>query len=126
MSRRFAKNFGVDEVACKSGTPVPTDLYPNMEEVCRRAQILRDFVDSPLRVNSGYRTPDYNAKVGGVKNSWHMKAGALDLHHDRWTAAQLADIYEGLIRIGAVPDGGLGRYGTFIHIDIGPTRRWHG
>ncbi len=116
----------MDEVACKSGTPVPTELYENMTEVCRRAQIFRDFLDSPLRVNSGYRTPDYNAKVGGAKNSWHMKAGALDLHCNEYSAAILADLYEGLIRIGVVPDGGIGRYATFVHIDIGPARRWRG
>lgn len=123
---RFTKNFAVSELACKDGTPVPKDLYDNAKAICERAQVLRDFLGSALLVNSGYRTPAYNAKIGGADKSWHLQAGALDLRAPGWSAELLAEVYEGLIRIKAVPDGGLGKYDTFIHIDIGPARRWNG
>lgn len=32
-----------------------------------------------LRITSGYRDPAHNAKVGGVKNSWHLKGRAVDM-----------------------------------------------
>ena len=32
-----------------------------------------------LRVTSWYRTAAHNAEVGGVPNSYHLKAGAVDL-----------------------------------------------
>jgi uncharacterized protein YcbK (DUF882 family) len=124
MSRRFSKNFDAAELACHDGSPVPVLYYDNATEVCRRAQVLRDLLGTTLKVNSGYRTLEYNRKVGGAKDSMHLSASALDLRSLYWTADQLADLYEGLIRLKLVPDGGLGRYDTFIHIDIGRPRRW--
>lgn len=124
MSRRFTKNFRVDELACNCGVPVPARFYANALAVAQRAQALRDHLGTPLLVYSGYRTPDYNRKVGGAKHSWHMKAAALDLRSNYHTPAELADAYQLLIDEGVVLDGGLGRYKTHIHIDIGPARRW--
>lgn len=40
---------------------------------------LRAFRGGPIKVNSGYRSPEYNKKIGGAKNSQHMKGEALDL-----------------------------------------------
>jgi uncharacterized protein YcbK (DUF882 family) len=124
MSRRFSKSFAVSELACKDGTPVPELYYDNATAICERAQVLRDLLGTTLKVNSGYRTIPYNRKVGGSKDSMHLSASALDLRSLYWSADQLADLYEGLIRLGLVPDGGLGRYDTFVHIDIGRPRRW--
>jgi len=37
----------------------------------------------------------------------------------------VADAIEGLIRLGLIQNGGLGRYGTFTHYDIRATAaRW--
>jgi uncharacterized protein YcbK (DUF882 family) len=122
---RFTRSFAVSELACRDGSPVPAKYYANAKTICKRAQVLRDLC-GPLTVNSGYRTPEYNERIGGADKSQHLTASALDLSSSRWTAAQLADLYEGLIQLKLVPDGGLGRYDTFIHIDIGPPRRWRG
>ena len=128
--RRWTKNFSVDELACKDGTPVPYDLYENAQAICERAQKLRNLLGISLQVNSGYRTKSYNKKVGGAESSLHVEARALDLSCYGWTAEQLGTLYEGLIRLGVVPDGGLGIYprsnGGWIHIDTGAKRRWRG
>lgn len=127
MGPRFTKNFSVAELACKDGTPVPQALYANAKAIAERAQKLRDLV-GPLSVNSAYRTKQHNDTVGGAKESYHLTASAMDVRSTGgvWTAHQLYLLYEGLIRLGVVPDGGLGRYKEFIHIDIGPARRWEG
>lgn len=124
--RRFTKSFSVAELASKDGAPVPSEYYANARAVCKRAQKLRDLVGVPLIVRSGYRTPQHNRAVGGASHSRHLTASALDLSCYEWTAEQLAALYEGLIRLGVVPDGGLGVYpgANFIHIDIGSARRW--
>lgn len=128
--RKLTKNFGVDELACKDGTPVPHDLYDNAKAICERAQKLRDLLGISIQVNSGYRTKTYNQRVGGAEGSQHLTASALDLSCYGWTAEQLGALYEGLIRLGVVPDGGLGIYprktGGWIHIDLGAPRRWRG
>jgi uncharacterized protein YcbK (DUF882 family) len=121
---KLTKNFAKEELVCKDGTPVPDKSLGNATEICKRAQVLRDFLGTALSVNSGYRTEAHNTKIGGAKNSYHLTASALDLHCTEWDAELLADVYQGLINIGAVPDGGLGRYPNFVHIDIGRPRRW--
>jgi uncharacterized protein YcbK (DUF882 family) len=35
--------------------------------------------NKPVKVNSGFRTPEYNAKVGGAKKSQHMSGKAADI-----------------------------------------------
>ena len=37
---------------------------------------LRQAFGHPIRVNSGYRSPNYNASIGGAKTSYHMFKGA--------------------------------------------------
>lgn len=126
----LTKNFTLEELACKDGTAVPEKYVMNAKLVCARAQVLRDLLGTSLTVLSGYRTKKHNARVGGADGSLHMTASALDLGSEKWNAVQLAALYEGLIRLGLVVDGGLGVYpregGGWIHIDIGPARRWRG
>lgn len=42
-------------------------------------QPLRDAWGRPLLVNSGFRCPELNAKVGGVPTSQHLKGEAADI-----------------------------------------------
>ena len=41
--------------------------------------ILRKKIGKPVIVNSGYRTPEHNKKVGGAKYSYHMRGMAADI-----------------------------------------------
>jgi hypothetical protein len=79
-----------------------------------------------LNVNSGYRSPEYNASLNGsAKNSYHMQGMAMDIS---WSGIN-AETREEFVRI-ARSNGfrGIGRYGpsagNFVHIDIGPERTW--
>ena len=40
---------------------------------------LREAMNEPIKIGSGYRCPKLNAVVGGVSNSQHMKGQAVDL-----------------------------------------------
>lgn len=122
---KLTRNFSLEELACHDGTPVPAEFRKNALEVCKRAQALRN-VTGPLIVTSGYRTRPYNKRVGGVKGSQHLTASALDLCSREFTPAQLADKYLELVHAGVIPDGGLGVYPGWIHIDTGRARRWTG
>lgn len=76
-----------------------------------------------LQVNSGYRSPEYNARLSGAaRRSKHMDGTALDI---AWTGMTIQNREE-FINI-AFEEGflGIGRYGTrFVHIDLGPRRSW--
>ena len=52
----------------------------NLAYLCHMVlQPLRDRF-GPIRINSGYRCPELNEAVGGVKNSQHMKGEAADIY----------------------------------------------
>lgn len=41
---------------------------------------LRRLYGKPIRITSGFRCQKLNDLVGGVKNSWHTKGNAADIH----------------------------------------------
>jgi len=73
----------------------------------------RELYSKPMRVNSGYRTKEYNTKIGGVKNSSHILGLAADISckssSDRFAMLN-AFIQAGFKRIGVASN--------FIHVDI--------
>jgi uncharacterized protein YcbK (DUF882 family) len=123
---KLTRNFSLAEFACRDGTPVPPELRANVRTLADQLQVIRDFFDAPVTIRSGYRTPAYNRSIGGAKNSKHLTADAADIVVAGYTAAEVQRAVAGLMRIGAVVDGGLGSYRTFTHVDIGPRRRWNG
>lgn len=51
---------------------------------------LRELIgNKPIRVNSGYRTKEYNKRVGGVKNSQHLVGNAADIESEGMTSQEL-------------------------------------
>ena len=123
---QLSPNFTLEEFSCHDGSPVPAHLMPNLRELVANLQILRDELGEPIHVNSGYRTPSYNKKVGGKPKSQHLQAKAADITVKSKTPKQLAAVIERLIKAGIMLNGGLGTYKGFIHYDVGPKRRWVG
>lgn len=124
---QLTKNFSLHEFACNdaNNTPVPFDLQPNVAELAKNLQVLRDVLGEPIHINSAYRTVAYNAKVGGKKNSFHLKAMAADITTKNKSPLELYIIIEQLISIGKMKQGGLGLYKGFVHYDIrGIHVRW--
>jgi len=73
----------------------------------------RDIAGIPFKINSGYRTIEHNANVGGVSTSSHMYGLAADVHCTKSR--------ERFIMIAAFIAAGFTRIGigkTFIHVDL--------
>ena len=120
-----SKNFWVSEFNCNDGTAVPVQLIPNVLELAKNLQVLRDELGEPLQILSGYRSPAWNKKVGGEPNSYHMKGMASDLTTRGLTPKQLHTKILQLIKAGKMKEGGLGLYPGFVHYDIrGTAARW--
>ncbi len=118
------KNFNIDELTCKDGTKVPAQYTGNAYRLLQQLQILRDHINLPIVINSGYRSPSHNAKVKGKKNSSHLTAMAADIVVLGMRPADVHATILQLIKEGKMQDGGLGKYNTFTHYDVSNPRRW--
>ena len=115
---KLTKNFNSEEFACKDGTAVPKSLLPTVQKLAENLQVLRDHIGKPISINSGYRTPTYNKKIGGAPLSQHVQAKAGDLRIEGMTPKQVHDEIENLIKAGKMHNGGLGLYNAFVHYDV--------
>ena len=69
-----AERMGIDNV------PKDEKVVENLRSLCLEVlQPLRDYVGAPVHINSGYRCPELNMTVGGVKNSQHCRGEAADI-----------------------------------------------
>ena len=78
---RIMKWFVMDEFRCRccgsTGSPQATaNSRALVEDVL---DLAREKFGRPIKVNSGYRCPKHNAKVGGVPNSQHTRGEAADV-----------------------------------------------
>lgn len=122
---KLTNNFSLEEFKCKDGSDIPNDILPNIIQLAKNLQVLRDYLGKSIIINSGYRSPKYNAKIGGVKNSQHVKGKASDIVVKGMTPKEVASAIENLINQGKMMQGGLGIYPNFTHYDIrGIKARW--
>ena len=69
-----ADRMGIDNV------PKDEKVIENLRHLCFEIlQPLREHVDAPVIINSGYRCQRLNEAVGGVKNSQHCVGEAADI-----------------------------------------------
>ena len=87
MATRISKNFTLEELR-DSATAKRLNIInaPGVDEVCAMCalvhhvlQPLRDAMQEPIKIGSGYRCSRLNQAVGGVSNSQHTKGQAADL-----------------------------------------------
>jgi uncharacterized Zn-binding protein involved in type VI secretion len=78
-------------------------------------------LNTTLTITSAYRSPDYNARVGGKKASKHMQGIAVDVAQNDWNNQTRIDFIQECIDQGIQ---GIGIYNSFTHIDLGGKRAW--
>jgi len=106
------------DLRANTAGPVPTLLLDMLSLIQERIGYTR-----PLRVISGYRTPQTNASLPfAAPNSLHMRGMATDIvvpgmaQADVCAHAMLLSHHLGFM--------GIGWYGSFTHVDIGPKASW--
>ena len=118
---KLSANFLVKEFACNDGS----DTILIDTELVTLLQKIRNHFGKPVTITSAYRTPSYNAKVGGVRNSYHTQGIAADIVVKGVTPHTVAQYVEYIIP----RSGGIGEYGkskgNFTHVDVRANRsRW--
>ena len=122
---KLTKNFNLSEFESKDGSKMPEDVLENVKVHAYNLQTIRDFCNATVTINSAYRSPSHNKNIGGASKSQHLTGNATDITVKGFSPDQVADIIEGLIRIDAIEEGGVGRYNTFTHYDRrGYKSRW--
>jgi uncharacterized protein YcbK (DUF882 family) len=122
---KLEKNFSLHEFKCKDGTEVPDHLIDNVKLLAENLQVLRDHIEKPIIIISGYRTLKYNTKIGGAKRSLHLVAKASDIIIPGLTPLEVKETILQLIKENKMKQGGIGIYSTFVHYDVrGYAARW--
>jgi uncharacterized protein YcbK (DUF882 family) len=99
--------------------PIPPQLYALLD-------VIRTKLGAEKRsyeLISGYRSPQYNRMLrensrGVAKRSYHVKGMAADVCLQ---GVSLRNLQRAACNL---KKGGVGRYGDFVHLDIGPVRSW--
>jgi zinc D-Ala-D-Ala carboxypeptidase len=96
---QLTKNFSLAELT-KSETALRHDMdnTPGAVEIANLTDLagkvlqpVRDHFGKGVKVNSGFRHPEVNAKVGGSKTSDHCKGQAADIEIPGVANAELAE-----------------------------------
>lgn len=115
---RLTPNFTLAEFVRPEDPLPPPWILDNLYRLANRLQVVRDLLDKPLVITSGYRTEAHNRAIGGAKKSLHLSGMAADVVVPGIPAKEVQKFLRNW-------SGGLGLYGTFTHLDIRPYRaRW--
>lgn len=136
-----AVRFTWSEVESGDGKMPPTKVH--RRRVVVQAKLLNQlrkviakhyrvsFADVSINANSWYRSPEYNAQIGGARFSQHVEARATDIvvivNGTRLHPRKVAELAEA---VPAFKNGGIGWYdaehGNFTHVDHRPDgpARW--
>lgn len=121
-----------------SNTIPHESLWPNIVATLIIADALRARLGSAVTILSSYRSPAYNAAVGGESASLHMQFRALDLTFSKGTPQEWHAAAKALRGTSfKLPGnggsfkwlGGIGLYlkSNFIHVDTrGYNANWQG
>lgn len=118
-SVKLTRNFKSTEFDCKGKgccSKTPLDI-----ELLGYVQVIRNYFNKPVTINSGYRCQKHNKNVGGAKNSRHTQGMAADIVVKGVKPIKVAQFAE------TIGIRGIGLYDTFVHIDSRTTKSfWKG
>ena len=103
---------------------IPKIYLPNVKKLAQNMQVFREFIGSPVKLLSGYRSELYNNKVSGASRSQHLFAKACDFKTNL-EPYESKEIIEILIKYKHMDAGGLHAYNWGVHYDVrGVNTRW--
>jgi predicted chitinase/uncharacterized protein YcbK (DUF882 family) len=135
---QLTRNFNVREFACNDGTSYVNGLMREQgltkRQATDRAKRLARYLERvrtkeggrAIRPNSAFRSKAHNARVGGERNSAHLRGFAIDVPPPRGVSLAAHRNH-----MRAVFPSGIGYYprSNFVHGDFDPAlgrRAWNG
>lgn len=111
----LAEHFKVKEFKCKDGS----ELIVVDSRLVEVLEMIREHYNKPVIINSAYRTPERNSRVGGAKYSYHMMGKAADIQVRGVSSKDVAKVASSLMSMG-----GVICYTNFVHIDVRQLERY--
>lgn len=110
------KHFSGKELRCRCGCSgqAPDPCAVADLNLLIALEKIRERVGRPVYINSGYRCEKYNQRVGGVKNSYHVRKMAADIWVKDLSPKELANVIDDLFPSSC----GIGIYRSFVHFDV--------
>ena len=123
---RLSKNFVLSEITRSntakrlgiSNEPSKKHLANMQKLITELIQPMRDSI-GPIRISSGYRSPQLNRAIGGSSKSQHCKGQALDLQF--WRDGQMCnqEIYKWILNSNLQFDQMINEFNfAWIHISL--------
>jgi putative chitinase len=118
---QLSPHFSLNELTVTNtglpNAPPPPELA-NLTETAALMEMVRALLGHAITVNSGYRSPAVNKKVGGVASSDHVKGMAVD-----FVCPEFGDCYAiaKAIEASNIPFGQLIYEGSWVHISTRPN-----
>ena len=108
-AKQITPHFKIREFACNDGSD---RILVDVDGV-KKLEYIRIWASDSVRVTSGYRTPEYNRKIGGASASYHTKGQAFDIVVSGKTTAQVARFAQ-LIGFGGIE---VNQDTNYTHVD---------
>lgn len=113
---KIGKYFTAKEFRCRDGSQIIfVDSY-----LVSILDILRNKIGKPVIINSGYRTPEWNAKCGGAKYSYHMRGMAADIRVNGMSAKKIANELNAIVP----EECGIIVYSNWVHFDVRTGKKY--
>ena len=110
MSKYFTEDEFKCECSANDGAGCGMDIDRQVKALLHDA---RELAQIPFTIKSGARCESHNRKVGGSKDSSHLKGVAVDIKAT--TSRERYEIVNALIQVGFTR---IGIAKTFIHCDL--------
>ena len=123
---RLSKNFVLSEIT-RSNTAKRLNISnaPDKEHLRNMQRLITNLIQpirdglGPIRITSGYRSPQLNRAIGGSRKSQHCKGEALDLQF--WKDGQMCnqEIYDWVLKQEIEFDQMINEFDyAWIHISL--------
>ena len=81
---KLSEHFTLGELTKSGSHPevynIPShEAIVNLTNLSKWLEVLRERAGTPIIINSGYRSPQLNRKIGGAPNSNHLTGCAVDI-----------------------------------------------
>ena len=117
---QLSEHFALSEFLAPGDPVKPTaQQVANLRQLAVKVlEPMRAKLGRPLTISSGFRSPEYNKKIGGAPGSQHTQGIAADIELGGDTACIVAAAVASTLQAC----GGIGLYPGrgFIHVDIRP------